>query len=230
MRKHIVLFVSIILFCSCSTSVVEEPLGTDATEIEETKKEPPVYDWGGMVIDTQISVLIVDEVFDDRLNPESASYWGEEYINGITCSFLYEGIKIKVPSYPKIISDPSWQTIGYYYIVCDPRGSYIEEDKTFAIIWICYPDGKEDEVKSEIYQNGLQILLDKIWINDELAYQRLYEDVVVESLSTPEESFIVKRPYYNPKYYPWLKPLLDENGNQIGEVPEGYRNVMVLIK
>lgn len=71
-------------------------------------------------------------------------------------------------------------------------------DDNLAFVYIRYPDGKEDEIKIEIFRNKEETvtLLDKIWVNNELIYSK-------------SENF------YNSDYYPWLEPVLDDNDKQI---------------
>jgi hypothetical protein len=38
--------------------------------------------------------------------------------------------------------------------------------------------------------------------------------------------------YYNPKYYPWLEPVLDDNGNPFGSAvrPKNGTDLVVIMK
>ena len=234
MKKLFFLITSIGLLCDCNMKhqVDEMEIGMD-----------------GMEVNGYISIVITDNAFNDRLNIDSPSYFGQEYVEGITHPILYEGEggKVRVeldktfsrepnppylwvsPYFPgriwhdgddniyrRVVSPPSKSTLDYYYIMCDPIFGVIENGEQVEYNWICYPDGSEDEIKSTAYRVKGLITHDKIWINGELAYER--------------GAWGVKDFYYNPKYYPWMKPVLDDKGNQIGEMPEGYRNVMVLVK
>jgi hypothetical protein len=68
-------------------------------------------------------------------------------------------------------------------------------------------------MKIQLYRNEQGNI--KIWVNDDLIYDM------------SENSG-----YYNPKYYPWLEPVLDDNGNQIGSAirPKNGTDIVVIMK
>ena len=48
----------------------------------------------------------------------------------------------------------------------------------------------------------------------------------------PREGSLSTKQYYNPEYYPFLVPTLDDNGKQIGDLvqPEGGTRIIVIKK
>ena len=48
----------------------------------------------------------------------------------------------------------------------------------------------------------------------------------------PREGSLSRKQYYNPEYYPFLVPTLDDNGKQIGDLvqPEGGTRIIVIKK
>ena len=186
----------------------------------------------GVILDIRMYIAIADEAFNDRLNPDSPAYFGDEYTNGIKILYYYKGNKLTFEEYHKAMLKWHYETEGtlwyyidevlakyktiyppfwgleaegsdkYFYIDCI-NGSHEVYETGFSYTYICYPDGSEDEIKARIYSNKGLTVIDKIWINGELVKESH------ESLSY--------QPYYNPKYYPWMRQLTSSNG-----VPTGY--------
>jgi len=257
MKKLI--FIAFALFCSCSTNAKIEELQEESIKallVEELQDEKPRFGSYG-----PIGVVIVDENYNDRLNSESPSYWGNEYTNGINLYAMHKSERVlyrdifslqnseefggsvpifaideyyakfsTITSYPVNIT----KDIQFYMIFCgEGESEFTEDEETIVYNWISYPDSSEDEII--VKMAGLEGLpsewyIDKLWINGELAFQREYEDVIVESLSTSNEPFIYKQAYYNPKFYPWMKPVFTDKGEKMGVIAEGYCNVIVLVK
>jgi hypothetical protein len=51
----------------------------------------------------------------------------------------------------------------------------VENGQKIAYAYICYPDGSEDEIKVQMYENNTfrnTILINKLWINGELALDK----------------------------------------------------------
>ena len=96
-------------------------------------------------------------------------------------------------------------TKGYYYLPFPFNKT--EENQDVSYIYVQYPNGSEDEIKSQMYIADGIFLIDQIWV-----------------LSTKQ--------YYNPEYYPFLVPTLDDNGKQIGDLvqPEGGTRIIVIKK
>ena len=187
-----------------------------------------------IVMDFNINFLIVDEDFQDRLNTESPAYFGEDYVQGIK---LLDGQKNEFDPYEyhnsvrsineeketliqppyrwfagNASSDPLYidqGTLGYFFIR-HPLNGLSADNGNFAYFYIHYPDGSEDVIKVREFvlsgENGKVHTFDQIWINDELAFER--------------GVWGVKDFYYNPKYFSWLAPVLDDDGRQIGERPK----------
>lgn len=72
-----------------------------------------------------------------------------------------------------------------------------------------------------MYTNGGVFLVDQMWINKELVYSM-----------HPREGSLSTKQYYNPEYYPFLVPTLDDDGKQIGDLvqPEGGTRIIVIKK
>jgi hypothetical protein len=203
------------LFCSC------------------TKKNEPSMD-EAIVMSIDVNVVFVDKFLNDRLDPKSPSYFGEEYAQGIKVLYLCDGKKLGYLDYyhfmgrgemfyienienRKTISEPHWDSFEHYFISCISRASIMEDDEEVAYAYLSYPDGSEDEIKVRLRENsgeyGCVLFLDKIWINGELAREGVTDSQM----------------YYNPKYFPWLKPYIDDNGRQTGMISEG-QGLIVLTK
>ncbi|MDR1623778.1 MAG: hypothetical protein LBS04_02250 [Tannerellaceae bacterium] len=202
-----------LLFASCSADMDETP--DEDIEI------------AGAIINVGCTVALVDRDLQDRLNPESPAYFGDEYAGGIEVLYPYKGRKIRYPDLLRYTAD--WVTLenyttiqppfretadgavrqnpfDYYYLSISLFFTEFSEDG-FARVYIQHPDGSEDEVKIKVYRNerGNIQLNDKIWFNDELVYEMRTKD----GKSDPD--------YYNPAFYPVLEPVLDDEGKQIGE-------------
>jgi len=219
-KKTVSILIIITLYCSCGSNFSD------------------VHDEEGLVMPMSsllTSVVIVDAAFNDRLNPESSSYFGEEYIEGIEFLVLKDSEKQPIQSpyyhcpegpapyfwrlkkndapltaediaYMTIIQPPQrWNEDYGYMNIYNTRGFY------FILLtghcFIKYPDGSEDELRVQYSEDkfGTQ-RIEKVWLNKELAYER--------------GNFVDKAYYYNPKYFPWMKPLLHDDGSQYGEIPD----------
>lgn len=188
-----------------------------------------------------MEIVLTDPELNDLLNPDSPSFLGEEYTNGILLMYLNAGKKTLYKSVPQYTNEggalKEWNTIrppykdvegygripentkGYYYI---PYPFYqMEENQDVSYIYVQYPDGSEDEIKAQMYITNTVSLIDQLWINGELAYSML-----------PREGSLSTKQYYNPEYYPFLVPTLDDNGKQIGDLvqPEGGTRIIVIKK
>ena len=197
-----------------------------------------------IVINFDVLVAIVDEEYNDLLNPELPNYLGDEYTNGIEVLYLAKDKKISWLEYfyatvgervfyedelenYKVVSPPyryapgygkvNYGTLGKYFINCTskPIGSdFYSLNQIVTHTYIRYPDGKEDEIKVEIFQNETHSLtkIGKLWVNGELAFD------------------LMKR-YYNPEYFPFMKPVLDDEGNYMGfDMPETPDFLVWLVK
>lgn len=241
------------LLCSCNMNK-DEQLSEELSNDEQP---------GGMVRGTlppfrPIKIVILDKAQNDRLNPESPSYFGKDYSNGIEVFYLYNGIKrtfleyyyligggtwyfidnvekIKpiFPPYRKTVDygDMSYGTLGYFFVDISWYPTFEEDDLDVSYAYIQYPDGSEDVIKCEYstYYGEKIYCREKIWINGELVFQLRYKKVIVESLSTPDEPFIFNQAYFNPKYYPWLEPVF-LGGIQVGVQPKEGTDIIVLTK
>ena len=196
----------------------------------------------GLVLNIAVQIVIVDEALQDRLNPESPSYLGEEYTNGIEVFYLYNGKKVTFlelyhysgggsrffiddvenhqPIFPpKRDGHIDQGTLGFYFIDCTSPWGYanvIEDEREVTYTYIRYPDGSEDEIKVQYLIEETLYLYEKIWINGVLAFERG---------AWGEKEF-----YYNTKYYPFLEPLLDDAGKQRGVAPKNGTNIVVITK
>ena len=248
--KFQIIIISLALLFSCSINkTIEIEEYQEEPQVEQQTEKPLTGSYG------PIGIVIVDEDYNDRLNPESPSYWGDEFTKGIELFTMYKGQRLlykhlfpllnsedyggSVPGFAieeyfaKYSTITSYNAFNKYYVIfCgDGEKSLTEGGEIVVSNWICYPDESEDKVEIEWGDaHSINPYIAMIWINGELAFQRVYEDVILESLSTPEEPFIFKQAFYNPKYYPWMKPILTDNGEQIGIVAEGYGNFVVIVK
>ena len=146
---------------------------------------------GGSNIDNIVIILIVDESFNDRLNPDSPAYFGDNYTNEIKVLYYHEGEKLTFieeyyatgggKSYfindvenHKDISPSSVSPLGFSSIDCTTfnYSCFSELEGVFSFTYISYPDGSEDEIKVEYNADDFGIDIDKLWINGELAYDK----------------------------------------------------------
>jgi len=112
---------------------------------------------GGGVIHILANIAIVDETFNDRLNPESASYFGAEF-----CKEIFIISDERRWRLEDIIKHYGGEYLDYYFFPLP--GTQIR---------ICYPDGSEDEIKIQIIRLRTRFLTyDKLWVNGELASDR----------------------------------------------------------
>ena len=173
---------------------------------------------GGTIMPVPTRVVILDKMHQDRLDPKSPAYFGDKFIKGIKTYGFWDGkrqhcIAIKTVEAPYH---------SHHYFVnlywCKPVN---EGDRLVYYTYICYPDGKEDQIKVRLNDENKNIpFYDKIWFNGELVYDHYY-DVSKKDLW--------KR-YYNEKYFPWMKPLYDDYGNHVGNMPSYGRDIFYITK
>jgi len=181
MKKLVFIFFATALLCSCTTN--------SKIEQEEQQIEKPLR------LSGTFRIVIIDENDNDRLNPESPSYWGDDYVNGIKLFIMHKNKKLLykhlatrfVDEYhvndstiiPQAIHLSLTENLCYYSISCDAGDINRNEDGgMITCSWISYPDGSEDEVRAEwIDRIPNEQYVNKIWINNELASQRLYDSV-----------------------------------------------------
>ena len=215
----------------------------------------------GIILSTRIKIIIADQELHDRLSPESPSYFGETYAEGIEVLHLYKGEKfttielrqfetgkVYFPEDDVVIQPPfretadygaiNQNTFGYYFWDAYPRVWTAVDDICYT--YIRYPDGSEDEIKVLLLRFGehkTSIRMEKIWINGELAYAMsentalsLREGTLPQTIDTSNPDNF--KAYYNPQNYPWLEPLLDDNGIQMGTCvrPQYGSDAIVIIR
>ena len=210
--KKIIIYSLFMLLCACSSD--------DSILINKTVISPPWY------------IAIVDSEHNDRLDPKSPSYFGEEYIQKIDVLTPAENNELvsfggylraeleNNPNYPpefiaKMIGPivpPGYSFPEKYYTIPVTffRGGIIEDGEFFGCTFIRYPNGSEEDIikfQDKYIQDefGSVQYTDKIWVNDELVF---------ESKSSVEDR------YYNPKYFPRMIPVLDDDGIQRGMMPD----------
>jgi len=194
------------------------------------------FEIGSDIISLSLKMVILDESFNDRLNPESISYFGEEYVNGM--KFFYFDNEVKGHQDTRLSSVATgiilppfiWSENGENYVNQGSRGYYFFSVSTMSHIsfpdgtkgsyfYILYPDGSKDEVKTEIWEKPSVMSIGKVWFNEELAYENNHGPNALNGV------------YYNPKFFPFMKPTFDDKGNQIGEFPDyGERLFLTVIK
>ena len=224
MKKTVIYLMLAALCCSCNK--------------EQDQYHPRLV--GSSPIGDRVGIVLVDEAFNDRLNPESPAYFGDDAIeflylfDGKQSTFLkqYRFIhRILVP--PLKLEEGfdygEYAPLRYYHIDATAPGYVTEEGREVAYTYIRYPDGSEDEIKVQLFQNesgSILVVIDKLWVNGELAY---YKGTWGRMVDDPKTGVKGDR-YYNPKYYPWLLPLFDDDGNQVGIMPKYGQTLIVLTK
>jgi hypothetical protein len=199
------------------------------------------------------TIVLVDSAYNDRLNPKSLGYWGEAYVKGIEVFSLHEGRRITSYDAYQLsgggslfsVDDPSIfyspvrprkndkvfrpNSLGYYFLTYWIAKDAFRYDHS---IYVCYSDGTEDEMKVHLYvsKNRMFSFIDKIWINGELAYamseaERMYWDG--RGLTDVIELYY---DYYNPKYYPWLEPVINDEGKQVNVRPINADHFITIMK
>ena len=176
----------------------------------------------GTFYNVSIKALIVDQELHDRLNPESPSYFGDEYVQNISLLFLEpeSGRKLTflesyfivggggwffIDNVDKIkpIESPDSRSFGYFFLPVSGYNYFQIGDPSVGYTYIRYPDGSEDEIKFEVWQEKDRYENGKIWVNGELAYS-------IGCVKTLEGY------YFNPKFYPFSEPILNSEGKPIG--------------
>lgn len=249
MKKSIAILIIVALFYSCNEES-NEPVIPEKPKPEVVEPEPEPVEpgnendtsWVFIHHAPQPEMVLVDSAFNDRLNPKSPGYWGDEYVKGIKVFSLYKGRRITpyeahqitglswyepgifdtpVRSYEKPWRDKDGtihmvrqNTLGYYYISCIT--AWEEPFRYETYIYICYPNGSEDEIKILLYVTKDEYKIsynDKIWVNGELAYAMSENEKLFLSGELPDSVDIMNpdnfQNYYNPKYYPWLENFRD---------------------
>lgn len=217
MKNYLFFLMIIILFCSCN------------------KNNTPETGRVSAVLNLRITFAIVDESTNDRLNPESNAYYGDDEIRGLKIFIIKNGVKVEVlpPNDQTSVIIPPYRwyegingfidegMLGYFCIPFIWGGDVVKEDEhSYEYFYIQYPDASEDVIKAGYSctkgENGLVLTYDQIWINGELAFER--------------GAWGIKDFYYNTKYYPWLVPVLDDEGNQVGVMPKDGTSIIVITK
>ena len=219
MKTSILFLLIFYLFCSCNKMEEEVPTS--------------------FVQDIMVRVIIVDITQNDRLNHDSPAFWGDDYTNEIEVLYLCDGKKLTYLEYYTFMGGGDWfviddvekskfvrppygqngesneMTNGYYFIDCTSGAYVIEDGHEVYYTYIRYPNGSEDEIKVQLYEAKNLHLKDKVWINGELVYEIGF--------------WGVKEHYYNAKYFPFMQPVVDDNGNQVGIMP-AVSNAFVITK
>ena len=211
MKNLIISLIAIMLLYSCS-KVVEtctDPktccgnvAGKSLTKSSEDKVT-------GGIDCIFVRVVILDAKHQDRLDPQSPAYFGDRFVRGIKTFGFWDGKRQHCVAMSHISTpfNSNHYTVHLYWF----KPVY-EDGRYYFYTYICYPKGKEDQIKFRCKQdeNGYRLYYDKIWVNDELVYD--YDD-----LKEGQKS------YYNPKYFPWMVTVFDDKGNQVAVKPDvGY--------
>ena len=175
-------------------------------------------------------LAIVDSAQNDCLNPKSPSYLGVEYIKKIEVLSPNENkelvsfggyLRAELETNPHYTPDfleriigpvvpPGYAFPAYYYSIpiTTTNGGCIEDGQYYGYTHVRYPDGSEDviRIKNKHLEDEKGMVLDKIWVNDELALD--YKTGIMEDR------------YYNPKYFPRMVSIFDDDGVQHGWMPE----------
>lgn len=154
------------------------------------ESEEKVYPDGPGLNEVGMQIVLTDPELNDLLNPESPSFLGEEYTKGILVMYLNAGKKTLCQFVPQYTNEGGTQkewnmiyppyedyerdgrvkknTKGYYYLPFPFNKT--EENQDVSYIYVQYPNGSEDEIKSQMYIADGIFLIDQIWVNGELAY------------------------------------------------------------
>ena len=242
----------IALFCSCNKGSVEsEPVPFPHLDLEPVllsdlqsqklieyyKKTGEEYDESviSYTVILLVRVAIFDERQNDRFNPVSDTYFGDDFIKGIDVlhrksNNSYESRKniIKNNASPeelKNITGVVYHPRGtrkYYTLDCSNFDwFFLEGDNVVSFTYIQYPDGIWDEIKVQIIINdkGNIVMIEKLWINDDLAFSM--SESIKASIFRGDLSKSPEYDYYNTTYYPWMERVVDYYGN----LTEFYRPV-----
>ncbi|MDR0429651.1 MAG: hypothetical protein LBH58_04130 [Tannerellaceae bacterium] len=242
MKKEVLFIVLITLILgSCNMDLGENENGEDIPII-------------GEIIDVRLKIAIVDQLLQDRLNPDSKSYFGEKYAKEIKVLYLFNNEKRTISSiWPDVTNGQSYlpedyeeiqapfretenygsvdqNSLGYYFL--HASSYFLLDDVTdTSYTYVRYPNGEEDEIKVQIFKNrkGNITRIRKIWINGELAYS-VSENSVLFMQGMLPDSVDTTDPdmflnYYNPKNYPFLEQTSDHK-----VYPKNGSDVVVIIK
>ena len=192
-------------------------------------------------------VLIVDSENNDRLNPASPGYLGEEYINGIKTLYLINGAKLThserysffmnserrlniknfenyttvMPPFTETEYCPLDNgTSGYYVINISSAEMYVENGDVFTSTYVVYPDGSEDEIIA-LYP----------WAEPgDPDYDKFFwrSKIWVNGVLAYESEVYY---YYNPDFFPswFMRPLIGSDDNENRMLPIAH-NVIVMTK
>lgn len=235
MKNSVIFLMVATLLCSCSMDGFIVPQEEDIDDERVLGGSEP--------LNLGVHIVITNEKFDDRLNPKSPAYFGDDFFKGIEVLYLCDGEKLPylqyfykkgyngglfwrdnienynpvMPISPKVLT-ADYKTLGpdnynYYMIDCTSEWGYFEEDgKSVSYVYIRYPNGSEDEIKTMFYR-GEKSPHKYLWFNGELVFS--YFNELIEN----PVGIIYDCYYFNPKFFPWMKPDLNDEGIQVGVVP-----------
>ena len=185
--KKFIFFLAIVMLCSSCSNSEQDNLGrfNDASAL---------------------FVLILDAEGNNRLDPQSPAFWGNEFIQGTTLQvfgFVEGGVTITLAQF--------LAQINRTFI---PLGTGSVHDHIGDIFsYIRYPDGSYDQIRTRTLllttTGGSTLIIYKIWVNGELAYHHA-------GGGKHELGFLTC--YFNPTFFPELVPVYYD-GNQIGIAP-----------
>jgi len=208
-------------------------------ELIEEEVDNKMFNSVGSILDICVFVTIVDNEYNDRLNPELPSYLGDDFVNGIEVLYPVNGERLKFLDYYRYYGGDSIFILDSIYMKtvqppvrywgghCADRGMYghytIDCSNFFggmpsnkqSLTYIRYPDGSEDEIKVEYWDElPAYCIANKVWVNDELAFHQIDR-------------------YLNPKFFPRVKEVTvyDADGNEIKAVmPELGQRLLWIVK
>ena len=249
-------FAAIMMFsCQSNADNIEVPSDIPIDTPNDNPDDRPI---GGEHIYTVIHVAILDELFQDRLNPESPAYLGEDYINGIKFFNMVDGQKVETrPLCYYDSRDKVWrqgfndiaiteieaarlQKIQPPYIDKDEEAWNIPQNPPYGYYFIqemCPPfpfteneDGRKVGYTYIQYPDGSEDTI-KVRLYDEAITTILaYDKIWINGEVALDGMFhSIGEGIYNPKYYPWLEPVYKDN-IQIGVLPKFGSPIVFITK
>ena len=229
MKKVMIYLMLVALFGACNKGMddlnkKEEPVEEKTLEEEPSPKPAEgeleyKLDNEGFGKHRTVLISLVDEELNDRLNPDSPSYFGDVFIKGIELLVLCNGEKITCfEFYTEHLGreyDPERRFIKlgfneyFFHLIDCTTGIFspllvYEEDRICTYTYLSYPDGSEDEIKIQL-EGNYRWYIEFIWINNEVAFVRS-EDTT-------------NKVYYNPKYFPFFSVISAFDGSNAALVP-----------
>ena len=139
-------------------------------------------DSSGFVDAARLSIFILDTDGNNRLDPQSPAFWGDEFI---------QGMKLEVFGFVEGGTIWAINDRRYPFIVLI-TGSY-RDDIGDIYSYIRYPDGSYDQIRTRsLYlssRNGGVVFTYKVWVNGELAFNANYRNQDISEIGRWQHFF-----------------------------------------